>query len=140
MRKMKKIKATVRTLTQTIFILFALSFSLSAPVFAQAAPAITPEKQAVCDGINLTGGTNSCDPAAAGTGITDLVANIISIFSYVIGVAALIMIMVGGFKYITSQGDANSISSAKNTILYAVIGLVVALFAQLIVRFVINRV
>jgi hypothetical protein len=47
--------------------------------------------------------------------------------------------MVGGLKYITSQGDPNATATAKNTILYAAIGLVVVALAQVIVRFVIGR-
>jgi hypothetical protein len=95
-------------------------------------------KDSVCKGIELTGG--ACDSSTASTTVETLVSNVISIFSWVVGIASVIMIMVGGFKYIVSQGDGGNVSSAKNTILYAIIGLVVALFAQLIVRFVINRV
>jgi len=58
----------------------------------------------------------------------------------VIGFVSIIMIMIGGFRYITSAGDSNSTSAAKNTILYAVIGLVVVAMAQVIARFVINQV
>jgi hypothetical protein len=46
------------------------------------------------------------------------------------------MILVGGLKYTTSGGDASSVSSAKNTIIYALVGLIVAAFAQFLVRFV----
>ena len=49
------------------------------------------------------------------------------------------MIMVGGLKYMTSQGDSANVASAKNTILYAVIGLVVVALAQVIVKFVLDR-
>jgi hypothetical protein len=49
------------------------------------------------------------------------------------------MIIVGGVKYITSQGESSNITAAKNTILYAVIGLVVVALAQIIVRFVLER-
>ncbi|MCA9332571.1 TrbC/VirB2 family protein [Candidatus Saccharibacteria bacterium] len=86
---------------------------------------------------------SNCQDAAAGTPtdkIDTLATKIVNIISWVVGIAAVIMIMVGGFKYITSQGDGNSISGAKNTILYAIIGLVIVLFAQIIVRFVINKV
>ena len=48
------------------------------------------------------------------------------------------MIIIGGFRYIISSGDSGQITSAKNTILYAIVGLVIVLFAQLIVRFVIG--
>jgi hypothetical protein len=50
------------------------------------------------------------------------------------------MIIIGGFKYITSGGDSNNVSSAKNTILYAIIGLIIVALAQTIVRFILGRV
>ncbi len=49
------------------------------------------------------------------------------------------MIIVGGLKYITSGGDSGNITSAKNTILYAIVGLIVVALAQIIVRFVLQR-
>lgn len=55
-----------------------------------------------------------------------------------VGIASVIMIMIGGFKYVVSSGDSASVNSAKNTILYAVIGLVVSLIAQAIVLLVVN--
>ena len=55
-------------------------------------------------------------------------------------VTAVMMIIVGGFRYITSGGASDSVSSAKNTIIYAIVGLVVVALAQFIVQFVLNRV
>jgi hypothetical protein len=49
------------------------------------------------------------------------------------------MIIIGGLKYVTSNGDSNSISSAKNTIIYALIGIVVVAIAQSVVRFVLGK-
>lgn len=72
--------------------------------------------------------------------IQTIVTNIVNIFSIVVGIVAVIMIIVGGFKYITSGGDSGNITSAKNTIVYAVIGLVIVALAQFIVQFVLTRV
>ena len=49
------------------------------------------------------------------------------------------MIIIAGFRYVISQGDSGAVTSAKNTILYAVIGLIVAIFAWAIVDFVIDN-
>jgi hypothetical protein len=57
-----------------------------------------------------------------------------------VGVVAVIMFIVGGFRYITSAGDSSKVSSAKNTLVYAIIGLVVVALAQAIVLFVLNKV
>jgi hypothetical protein len=51
---------------------------------------------------------------------------------------AVIMIIYGGFRYITSGGDSNRVGSAKNTLIYAIIGLIIVALAQLIVHFVLS--
>lgn len=65
-----------------------------------------------------------------------LIKRIINIFSVVVGAVSVIMIIIGGFRYIISGGDSSGVSGAKNTILYAIVGLVIVLFAQVIVRFI----
>ena len=93
-------------------------------------------------GSNLQTEGNDCqDDTATGTEkIQTIVTTIVNIFSIVVGIVAVIMIVVGGFKYITSGGDSGNITSAKNTIVYAVIGLVIVALAQFIVQFVLNKV
>ena len=88
------------------------------------------------DGTGCTAG----DTATGTTKIQEIVTLVVNIFSIVVGIVAVIMIVVGGFKYITSGGDSGNITSAKNTIVYAVIGLVIVALAQFIVKFVLNKV
>ena len=68
-----------------------------------------------------------------------IISEVINFFSVVIGVIAVLMIIVGGFRYIISGGDSGNVSSAKNTILYAIIGLLVVVFAQFIVKFILSK-
>jgi len=77
------------------------------------------------------------NPISGPNGILIKAARIISI---AVGVASVVMIIIGGFKYVTSSGDANNITSAKNTILYAIVGLVIALMAQAIISLIVNRI
>jgi cytochrome bd-type quinol oxidase subunit 2 len=95
----------------------------------------------LCDGVNLQAGSGAtCDDVADASGkVNGLITLIINIFSLVVGVVSVIMIIIGGLKYITSSGDSNNITSAKNTILYAIIGLVVVALAQFIVKFVLAK-
>ena len=93
-------------------------------------------KDAACQGVSA--GTGGCS-SAAGTSFDSTLHNIINVFSLLIGVIAVIMLMVGGFKYIMSGGDTNNINSAKSTIIYALIGLVVVALAQVLVQFVLNK-
>lgn len=93
----------------------------------------------LCEGIELEVG-QECQTEEGEEKINAVLKLIINIFSLVVGVVSVIMIIIGGLKYITSAGDSGNITAAKNTILYAVIGLVVVALAQFIVRFVIGKV
>ena len=104
-----------------------------AHVFADA---ISAAKGQACAGAGLAGA--DCNASTADSSISKLVGAAVNILSIVIGIAAVIVILVSGFKYITSGGDSNNISSAKNTLVYALVGLTVAAFAQLLVRYVIG--
>lgn len=92
---------------------------------------------------SLDGGTK----AARGDGLKDevgdanaLVKNIVNIILWVVGILSVVMLIWGGIRYITSAGDTNKVTSAKNTIMYAVIGLVIAILAYAITNFVITQI
>lgn len=73
---------------------------------------------------------------------TDLQGNVQTILNAVIGVLgiiAVIVIIIGGVKYMTSSGDSGKVKTAKDTILYGVIGLVICVLAFAIVNFVIGN-
>ena len=69
------------------------------------------------------------------TGVFKQVTNTIL---YIVGIVAVIMLIVGGIKYVVSGGDSKKVTDAKNTVLYAIIGLVIAFLAFAIVNFVIS--
>ena len=97
---------------------------------------------ALACGANLSfspGSNCDADGETASTAVNNIITTGIDIISVIVGIAAVIMIIVGGFKYITSNGDSGTVSGAKNTILYAIVGLVVVALAQLIVRFVVSE-
>ncbi len=130
-----------------VFTLLSLSALTLAPAVATAATDnIT---NGLCAGASLdaTKAKGNCNPNDSNIGgespdqrINDIISTIINIFSLIVGVVAVIMIIVGGLRYITSGGDSGNVTGAKNTILYAVIGLIVVALAQFIVRFVLSRV
>lgn len=114
-----------------------LLLSLSGGLVPAMASADTP-KQAVCGAL---GSDANCTTDPAGSvNLNNLVRAIINVLSVLIGVVAVIMIMVSGYKYITAGGDSNKVTSAKNTLIYAIIGLVVSALAQVIVVFVLHQV
>jgi len=89
----------------------------------------------VC-GVNTTPQNLQSNRIYGKNGILTKVTYIVSI---AVGVASVIVIIIGGIKYITSGGDANAITSAKNTVLYAIIGIVIAVSAQAIIAVVLNK-
>jgi hypothetical protein len=90
-------------------------------------------------GVNSTGATGSCGSSGTLTGGIKNVAKTITVdFSIVIGAISVIMIIYAGFRYITSGGSSEHANSARNILMYAVIGLIIAVIAQLIVHLVIN--
>jgi hypothetical protein len=131
---MKKIQ-TLIVAALTFLSLGVSGLAVTAPVTVDA-----QSKAKICEGVGLVGGGNGCDQPADQPSVNSTIANAINIFSIVVGVISVIMIIIGGLKYITSAGDSGKVSSAKDTILYAVIGLVVVALAQVIVRFVLNTV
>lgn len=114
---------------------------LSLVLVGVAAPAASAQnKSDVCAGVGVVTGSANCGaPSGNNTTVNSIIATVINIISFIVGVVAVVMIMIGGFKYITSSGDSSNIQSAKNTILYAIVGLVIVATAQIIVRFVLNN-
>ncbi|HSW99360.1 MAG TPA: pilin [Candidatus Saccharimonadales bacterium] len=138
----KTVQKSILTTGAALALLFAPA--ILAPAVASAANDPNQISNCLSQGTNLdTGNGTTCTAGDTTSGtqkIQDIVTLVVNLFSIVVGIIAVIMIVVGGFKYITSGGDSGNITSAKNTIVYAVIGLVVVALAQFIVKFVLNKV
>jgi hypothetical protein len=121
-------------------LVLALAIIGLAPILTGNGYVSAATEDAICAGVQATGANCSPNGEEAEKRVNDIVALIINVLSWLVGVISVIMVIFGGFKYITSGGDSNKVTSAKNTILYALIGLVVVVLAQVIVIFVINQV
>lgn len=126
----------MKTRVKLFFASLALLLVPVAALPATSAVADTP-KQTVCDA--LQAGTDCTTQPPNSVGINSAISAVINLLSFLVGIVAVIMIIVGGFKYVTSGGDSAKITSAKNTLLYAVIGVIVAALAQVIVKFVLSK-
>ena len=82
---------------------------------------------------------NTLCGATAKDSAPDIIKNVINLILIVLGMVAVIMIIIGGIRYTTSNGDSSNVKAAKDTILYAVVGLVVAIMSYAIVNFVLGR-
>lgn len=65
---------------------------------------------------------------------------ILETFTFIIGAISVLMIIIGGIRYATSNGEQAQVTSAKNTVIYSVVGLIVAIMSYGIVRFVISNI
>ena len=104
-------------------------------VSAQSAPA---EGVSPVDSIRK-GTTDAGSKETDDSGFNEGLQTIMNILMFLLGAIAVIMIVIAGIRYTTSNGDAGTIKSAKDTILYAVVGIIVALIAYAIVSFVITQ-
>lgn len=93
----------------------------------QSSVCIESKKNQPADGNNSLYGKNG------------ILSRVITVLDIVIGVVAVVMVVIGGFKFVLSGGDSNNVNSARNTVLYALVGIVIAVSGQVIVKFVLNR-
>ena len=105
---------------------------VAVPATIDAYAACSTPAACIQDGVKGTGSGGSTD-------INKLLGTVVNIILFVLGAAAVIMIVIGGFRYVVSQGDSSAIKGAKDTILYSVIGLIVAILAYAIVNFVLTQ-
>lgn len=124
---------------KNLIAVFALTFAFGAPFAVTASAGAQDIQGGLNCGVELNVESTTCaTPTTGASGLQSVLAKAINIFSLIVGVIAVIMIIVGGLKYITSGGDSSNVSGAKNTIIYALVGLVIVALAQFIVRFVLN--
>ena len=135
-------KQRISSIVSAILITLTISLGLAVPAYAQTAQ--EQINNGLCAGSNLQFTDNPGQCNIAGTDATSkinhMVHTVVNLLSAIVGIVAVIMIIIGGFRYITSGGNDASVTAAKNTILYAIIGLVVVALAQIIVRFTLNKI
>lgn len=142
----------MRKLLTTTFILASLATGFTlfpAPAqalsFSAAPTAVVANdfQSDACDGLKQVSGGNPCDASgssSASNSLTKVIKGIVNLLSVVVGIVAIVMIIIAGFKYVTSGGDSNNVTSAKRTLIYAIVGLVVVVLSQFIVHFVLKQV
>lgn len=130
-------KSILKKISQGLLVVPALVLGLS---FAMPASAQT----ANCD--PTTGGAlGGADCAAENSNTPEslfatggIFQTIVNVLLFLVGAIAVIMLIFGGIRYVTSGGDQNSVTAAKNTIMYAIIGIIVAVLAYAVVNFVLT--
>lgn len=132
----------LKSLSLSLAALSLLVVPALVPAVANAAISTQNINSGLCSGSNGDTSGNSttgCDATTATTAVNNILTDVINIFSLIVGIVAVIMIIIGGLKYITSGGESSNVSGAKNTIIFAIVGLVIVALAQIIVHFVLAK-
>ena len=88
-----------------------------------------------------TGGSSSvCASANPKDDLGAIIKQITNVMFFIIGAIAVVMIIYSGIRYTTSAGNPAGVTAAKNSLIYSIVGLVVAILAYAIVNFVVTRI
>lgn len=89
--------------------------------------------------LTLENGAKCAKGTSQDASLVNVFSTVVNILLFLVGAVAVIMLVIGGLRYVTSNGDQNAVTGAKNTILYAIIGIVVAFLAYAAVGFVTSQ-
>ena len=114
-----------------------MSFAALCPaiVSADCANPVNTKEAIQCGTSNASGVPVTNDPTQS---INDTISQALKILSVAVGIISVVMIVVAGYRFMTSGGDTTKVASAKSTLMYALIGLVVVVLSQIIVIFVLG--
>lgn len=116
-----------KTLRLIAIIIFGLTpLIISQPVFAQS-----KSYTSACQGISELGAGQNC--SSGPSTFNHLIKTAVDILSYIVGIAAVIMIIVSGLRFVMAGGDSQAVSGAKTSLIWAIVGIVVVALAQAIV-------
>lgn len=122
----------IKTMVRTVL----PSFLTAALVLAiYAAPIVGAFDGTIQGGADAARGTSQTTDLFGQTGIFRTITNVLL---FVLGAVSVIMIIIGGLRYVISGGNSTAVTAAKNTILYAIVGVIIALLAYAIVNFVLD--
>lgn len=130
-------KSIIKKSLQSLLIVpvLALGVSFATPLLQPADANAQTFDEGLQDGANSAKGTDQQTDLFGDDGVFKTVTNVLL---FIIGAISVIMLIIGGIRYVVSGGDSGAVTSAKNTILYAVVGIVVAILAYALVNFVIG--
>ncbi len=132
---MKRTLRKLTLLTIPALMVFGIGFATLTPALVQAAT-----KDEVQSGLTAAGGSAADSSTGSDGTFRKTIQNIINILLFIIGIIAVIVIVIAGIQYVTSGGNADQASKAKNAIIYAVVGIIVAVMAYAIVGFVVGNI
>lgn len=131
-------KKSIKTMLSGLIMVPALvlGLSLMTPLAVGAQSATSAVEGGAQGGADAAKGTGQKDDLFGESGMFRIITNTAL---FIIGAVSVLMLVYGGIRYTISMGDPKNVEAAKNTILYAIVGIVVALLAYAIVNFVLGQ-
>ena len=135
-------KSIYRNLLITLVLILGSTILMPVTTFASPYNNLCNNGQ-ITDGSNgvnnnaLCSDTPTSNPVLGANGIIAKVTNIVTIIA---GIAAVIMIVISGLQFVLANGDANRVATARNTIIFSVVGLIVIVLARFIIEFVVGKI
>jgi Type IV secretion system pilin len=99
---------------------------------------VSSSNASVRDACSALSSISSAGCSNGNSTVKSIARAVVEVLSFVIGIISIIMIIISAFRFITAGGDTNNVAAAKNTLIYAIIGLVIAVLAQFLVHNVLN--
>jgi ABC-type Na+ efflux pump permease subunit len=127
---------------KSIIIPVAMVMAVGVGLFgASAAFAAPPTLTDVADGTSTpTDFKGEGQPTTLFDGTDAIIPRVINLMLFVVGILAVIMLIYGGIRYVISGGSEKGVAAGKNTILYAIIGLIVAILGYAIVGWIVGNI
>lgn len=129
---MKRFVLTIALLFAVIAPLFALNTAAAVNVFQPCGPGSRAGNSEVCNDVDS-------QRRSGGNPIIHDIRIIINVLAILIGIAAVIVLIISGLRIMGAGGDAQAVASARGGIIYAIVGIVIAVTAELIVAFVLKN-
>jgi len=129
-------KITIKSMLVGILMIPVLALGLNMSNLAVQPTTVAAAQDSIVQGANDAKGKDQSTNLFGTGGIFTTITNLAL---YLIGAVSVLMLIYGGIRYTISGGDSNAVTGAKNTILYAIVGIVIALLAYAIVNFVLTN-
>lgn len=125
----------MKKLTRTLLAAFALPLLLGVGTLTLTPATANADDINITTGPQVSKGDNTPSELFGDNGVFKTITNVLL---FLIGAISVIMLIIGGIRYTTSNGDSSAVQGAKNTILYSVVGIIVAILAFAVVNFVVT--
>jgi phosphotransferase system glucose/maltose/N-acetylglucosamine-specific IIC component len=131
----------MKKLLASIFVSLSMLLPIAVAGSASAAVNIVPQCGSTLNSTNTSfcSDVTSAKRGTASDPVINIIRVVIEIISYITGIAAMILIIISAIKFVTSGGDSQKVSSARGSLINALIGIVITIVAQAIVVFVLNN-